>query len=103
MESFEFVCHAPSEYYKLRTAPYSVDDQAEVGYIMTSLGFKCVSKLDKEQLYNFSIENMDDDNVELCDSKSIPLDMRESVIKAKVKSSRLNTTKNLGRPKSDKK
>lgn len=39
MEVFEFVCHAPTEYYKKKDAPFRVQtDKPELGFIWTSLG-----------------------------------------------------------------
>ena len=39
MEYFEFVCHAPSDYFKAKTAPYPTKPAGpEIGYIWTSLG-----------------------------------------------------------------
>lgn len=39
MEVFEFVCHAPTEYYKKRDAPFKVQAETpELGFIWTSLG-----------------------------------------------------------------
>lgn len=39
MEAFEFVCHAPSDYYKSNHSPYpTVPAKPELGFIWTSLG-----------------------------------------------------------------
>jgi len=39
MECFEFVCRAPSEYYKAKCAPYPTQPiKPELGFIWTSLG-----------------------------------------------------------------
>ncbi|XP_070536647.1 GATA zinc finger domain-containing protein 1-like [Ptychodera flava] len=39
MEYMEFVCHAPSEYYKAKTAPYDVIPTShDAGYIWTGIG-----------------------------------------------------------------
>jgi len=39
MDIFEFVCHAPSEYFHAHSAPYSVQPvKPELGFVWTSLG-----------------------------------------------------------------
>ena len=39
MEVFEFVCHAPSEYYKKVNAPFKVQSETpELGFIWTNMG-----------------------------------------------------------------
>lgn len=39
MDIFEFVCHAPSEYFRAHSAPYNVQPvKPDVGFVWTSLG-----------------------------------------------------------------
>lgn len=104
MEYLQFVCHAPSDYYKLRTAPYIVDDQIDVGYIVTPLGYQPVFNPSKDDLYFPDSDDEQRTSFEDFKEKTVA-EPKESVIKAKVKSSRLNTAaiKNIGRPKLEKK
>jgi len=51
LECMEFVCHAPSDYYKSRSSPYpTLPDRVDKGFIWTRIGPKIVSRQELEQL-----------------------------------------------------
>ncbi|XP_015918497.1 GATA zinc finger domain-containing protein 1 [Parasteatoda tepidariorum] len=52
LEYFEFVCHAPSEYYQAKTSPYPVVPlKPESGFIWTRLGPRIVPLPTKEEVF----------------------------------------------------
>ena len=52
MECFEFVCRAPSEYYKARSAPYPTRPvKPELGFIWTSLGGEIRPVPSREEIF----------------------------------------------------
>lgn len=52
MECFEFVCRAPSEYYKAKSAPYPTQPvKTELGFIWTSLGGEIRPVPSREEIF----------------------------------------------------
>ncbi|XP_048728404.1 GATA zinc finger domain-containing protein 1-like [Ostrea edulis] len=52
MEYIEFVCHAPSDYYKCRTGPYlTISREPELCYIWTTMGEKIIPSLNTDELF----------------------------------------------------
>ena len=60
MDSFEFVCHAPSEYYKYRNTPYTIKEEGpEIAFISTTMGAQ-IRKLPSRDAI-FGIRDIDQD------------------------------------------
>lgn len=52
LECFEFVCHAPSEYYQAKSSPYPVIPvKPESGFIWTRVGPRIVPLPSKEEVF----------------------------------------------------
>ena len=52
MDCFEFVCHAPSEYFKAKSSPYpTVSPQPELGYVWSNMGANILPVPSNEELY----------------------------------------------------
>ena len=55
MECYEFVCRAPSEYYKAKSAPYPTRPvKPELGFIWTSLGGEIRPVPSREEIFGSS-------------------------------------------------
>lgn len=57
MDAVTFICHCPSDYYRLADAPYSTvpdydDMERPTGFVMTKLGYEgCNIPISKDELY----------------------------------------------------
>lgn len=52
MEYIEFVCHAPSDYYKCRTGPYlTISREPELCYIWTTMGEKITPVPNSDEMF----------------------------------------------------
>ena len=52
LDFFEFVCHAPSDYFKARTSPYrTIESKPDIGYIWTPLGHEIQPVPTNDELY----------------------------------------------------
>ncbi|KAF8787914.1 GATA zinc finger domain-containing protein 1-like [Argiope bruennichi] len=55
LECFEFVCHAPSEYYYAKDSPYPVvPEKPDSGYVWTRVGPRIVPLPTKEEVFGTS-------------------------------------------------
>ena len=52
LDVFEFVCHAPSDYYKAKDAPFRVQSiQPELGFVWSALGPQVVPMPSQQELF----------------------------------------------------
>ena len=56
MDCMEFVCHAPTEYFKAKTAPYPTKPASgtELGFVWTSLGPQIVPAPSYSEIFGLS-------------------------------------------------
>ncbi|XP_054720116.1 GATA zinc finger domain-containing protein 1-like [Uloborus diversus] len=55
LECFEFVCHAPSEYYQSKTSPYPViPSKPESGFVWTRIGPRIIPLPSQEEVFGTS-------------------------------------------------
>ncbi|ELU06486.1 hypothetical protein CAPTEDRAFT_169638 [Capitella teleta] len=59
MDCFEFICHAPSEYFKSKTSPFPTRSLTpEIGFIATSIGSPVISKVPTSDEMNLMDERL---------------------------------------------
>jgi hypothetical protein len=60
MECFEFVCHAPSEYFKCKSSPYPTKTLVpEIGFISADIGPSGIQKVpSRDELYGLTEERV---------------------------------------------
>ncbi|GFQ86767.1 GATA zinc finger domain-containing protein 1 [Trichonephila clavata] len=55
LECFEFVCHAPSEYYMAKNTPYPIiPERPDCGYVWTRIGPRIVPLPSQEEVFGTS-------------------------------------------------
>lgn len=55
LDCMEYVCHAPTEYFRAKTAPYPTTTAGpELGYVWTSLGYEIVRSPSYDEIFGLA-------------------------------------------------